>query len=47
MNLYIGDDDNKTKMYVLMSPPPRKKVNYGSNKCVSLTKDVPSLVLFL
>ena len=31
--LYISDKNNNTKMYVFMAPPPRRKVNYGSNKC--------------
>ena len=31
--LYISDKNNNTKMYVFMAPLPRRKVNYGSNKC--------------
>ena len=47
INLYISYNDNKTKMYIFMAPPPRRKVNYGSNKSVSKTKNVPLLISFL
>ena len=46
--LYISDKNNNTKMYVFMAPPPRRKVNYGSNKCFVLKlKNVPLLISFL